>query len=72
MIRLRQIVDVHYRSAEIEGLLSELDEVDSSSDEDSDAMEWSISEGQPPRTKVIALIMVLTTSQMSSGMSKIL
>src|SRR5438045_3817621 len=53
VIRLRQIVDVHYRSAEIEGLLSELGEVDVSSDEDSDAMEWSLSEGQPPRTKVI-------------------
>jgi hypothetical protein len=53
--QLRQIVDVHYKSTEIEGLLSELDEVDSSSDDDSDIMEWSYSEGQPPRTKVHSL-----------------
>ena len=49
---LRQIVDVHRCTAEVEALLSELEEVDSSSGESSDEMEWSFSQGEPPRSKV--------------------
>jgi hypothetical protein len=49
---LRQIVDVHRCSAEVEALLSELEEADSSSGESSDEMEWSFSQGEPPRSKV--------------------
>jgi hypothetical protein len=48
---LRQIIDVHQCSAEIEALLSELDEVKSSFDESPNRMEWSLS-GRP-RTKVL-------------------
>jgi hypothetical protein len=49
---LRQIVDVHRCSAEIEALLSELEGAESSSGESSDEMDWSLSDGEPPRTKV--------------------